>query len=323
MRPGLGYRAPIDAPHAPGSGPSAAETRLVATPAAASAARRFIVDTLEVWDLETAVDDAVLCGSELVTNAVLHAGGELVVRLTNSDGDVLLEVIDEMPLQLSAVQPRTTSLDNAGMTGRGLSVLATLATEWGVDRVELDGAGEGKVVWARLAVEPVAVTRSPPFDLDDLGPPPAPSPEPRQEAELVDVPARTFLESEAHLEDVLRELQVAWLARPGDGPLGFLATRLGAFLTARSASRSTSAAVARHSLSSGNERVHLLVAVDREIVDASQQFLRIMDEIEDRATRGELLVPPPPPGITAFRHWFVGELARQQRGESPLPCPYA
>src|SRR5581483_10608027 len=246
-----------------------AETRLVATPAAASAARRFIVETLEEWDLETAVDDAVLCGSELVTNAVLHAGGELVVRLTNSDGEVLLEVVDEMPLQLSAVQPRTTGLDNAGMTGRGLSVLATLATEWGVDRVDLEGAGEGKVVWARFPVEPMAVPRSPPFDLDDLGPPPASSSDPRQEAELVDVPARTFLESEAHLEDVLRELQVAWLSRPGDGPLGFLATRLGAFLTARTSSRATSAAVARHSLSSGNERVHLLVAVDPEVVDES------------------------------------------------------
>ncbi|MBV9663682.1 MAG: ATP-binding protein [Actinobacteria bacterium] len=322
LRNGDGYHRRIKAPHSPGGGPSAAETRLVATPAAASAARRFIADTLEGWSLETAVDDAVLCASELVTNAVLHAGGELVVRLTRNDGHVLLEVVDERPLELSAVQPRAPMPDNAGMTGRGLSVLASLASEWGVDRTELPGPAVGKVVWAQLPVDAAPGDGAPTVDVRESAAPSWASAD-LLEAELVDVPARTFLESEGHYDDVLRELQLTWLGRPDDGALGTLTLRVAGFLAGRGPSRATSAAVAREALAAGGERVHLLVAVDAEIVEDSEQFLRTMDEIETRAARGEFLVPPPPPGIRAFRYWFVGELARQYRGEPPLPCPYA
>ena len=50
-------------------------------PTAAAAARRFVRDTLQTWFTSGAttggdglVDDAVLLTSELVTNAVVHAG---------------------------------------------------------------------------------------------------------------------------------------------------------------------------------------------------------------------------------------------------------
>ena len=49
-------------------------------PKAAAAARRFVRDTLQAWVVTGAadgyglVDDAVLLTSELVTNAVVHAG---------------------------------------------------------------------------------------------------------------------------------------------------------------------------------------------------------------------------------------------------------
>ena len=53
-------------------------------PAAAAAARRFVRQTLRSWDIsarawdpDRLVDDAVLLTSELVTNAVVHAGTPL------------------------------------------------------------------------------------------------------------------------------------------------------------------------------------------------------------------------------------------------------
>lgn len=310
----------IEASHSPAGGSSAeAETRLLATPAAASAARRFITDTLEKWDADTAVDDAVLCGSELVTNAVLHAGGSLVVRLSRPNGEILLEVIDEVPL-LGALRPRTVGDDNAGMTGRGLSVLASLATDWGVSRLDLPGTGAGKVVWARLPVAPPEPYGHGPFDLrgDDSG-----TVEPdTQEAELIDVPVRTFLESEAYADDVLRELQLAWWSRPEDGPLGVLASRLGGYLTSMAPSRATAAALARACMAAGGERVNLLIAVDADVVRDAEQFLWTMDEIGALTRRGVLLIPPPAPTLAAFRRWFVGELSRQHAGDPPLPCPY-
>jgi anti-sigma regulatory factor (Ser/Thr protein kinase) len=60
-----------------------------AEPAAAGAARRFVRETLRSWQLadrtSRLVDDAVLLTSELVTNAIVHAGtpasaGELPAR---------------------------------------------------------------------------------------------------------------------------------------------------------------------------------------------------------------------------------------------------
>ena len=61
-------------------------------PSAAAAARRFVRQTLQSWDIaartwdpDRLVDDAVLLTSELVTNAVVHAGTPLDVtcRLTS------------------------------------------------------------------------------------------------------------------------------------------------------------------------------------------------------------------------------------------------
>jgi len=317
-----GIAPPIEASHSPAGGQSAeAETRLLATPAAASAARRFIADTLEEWDAETAVDDAVLCGSELVTNAVLHAGGSLVVRLSRPDDEILLEVIDEVP-PLGALRPRAVGDDNAGMTGRGLSVLASLATDWGVSRLELPGTGEGKVVWARLPVAAPEPYMRGPVDLTGHGDSGADLAQAPHEAELIDVPVRTFLESEAYADDVLRELQLAWWSRPEDGPLGVLASRLGGYLTKIGPARATAAALARARLARGDECVNLLVAVDADVVRDAEQFLWTMDEIEGLTRQGLLLMPPPPARVGAFRRWFVGELSRQHAGDSPLPCPY-
>lgn len=264
----------------------------------------------------------MLCGSELVTNAVLHAGGSLVVRLSRPNGEILLEVIDQVP-PLGALRPRADGDENAGMTGRGLSLLATLATDWGVHRLDLPGTGEGKVVWARLAVapDPFRNGRLDLTGLDGDGDGHALEHAPR-EAELIDVPVRTFLETEAYTDDVLRELQLAWWSRPEDGPLGLLASRLGGYLARVGPSRATAVALARACLAGGRQRVNLLVAIDDDLVRDSEQFLWTMDEVEGLAARGALLVPPPPPALVAFRRWFIGELARQKAGEPPLPCPY-
>ena len=62
-------------------------------PTAAAAARRFVRDTLQSWLVSDAaadghglVDDAVLLTSELVTNAVVHAGTAVEVTCRLQDG---------------------------------------------------------------------------------------------------------------------------------------------------------------------------------------------------------------------------------------------
>ena len=70
-------------------------------PAAAAAARRFVRETLRSWQLadrsSRLVDDAVLLTSELVTNAIVHAGTPLQVSCRLEDGEVEVTVQDRHP----------------------------------------------------------------------------------------------------------------------------------------------------------------------------------------------------------------------------------
>ena len=134
-------------------------------PAAAAAARRFVRDTLRSWELagehagpgepvewtqrDALVDDAVLLTSELVTNAVLHAGTPVQVtcRLLGnlSDGAVEIAVLDRRPGQLRPEGPHTAAEAAERTNGRGLQLPSELATAWGVTY-----ARAAKAVWFRL-----------------------------------------------------------------------------------------------------------------------------------------------------------------------------
>ncbi|MFI8190272.1 SpoIIE family protein phosphatase [Streptomyces sp. NPDC085946] len=111
-----------------------------------ASARSFVRDTLQGWGFADIVDDAVVLTSELVTNAVVHAGTSADVLCLRSDDGVRVEVADryperEVPLQSSAVL--MSSPDREG--GRGLQLCAALAGRWGVDYTPTH-----KTVWFRL-----------------------------------------------------------------------------------------------------------------------------------------------------------------------------
>ena len=97
-------------------------------------ARSFVRDTLQGWGFAEVIDDAVVLTSELVTNAVVHAGTSADVLCLRTDNGVRVEVADryperEVPLQGSPVT--MGSPDREG--GRGLQLCAALAGRWGVD----------------------------------------------------------------------------------------------------------------------------------------------------------------------------------------------
>jgi len=127
-------------------------------PAAAAAARRFVRDTLQSWELtgrspeqDTLVDDAVLLTSELVTNAVLHAGTPVQVtcRIVGDepDGAVEIAVLDRRPAQLRPDTPHSPAEAAERTNGRGLQLPAQLASAWGVTY-----AGTAKAVWFRMSL---------------------------------------------------------------------------------------------------------------------------------------------------------------------------
>lgn len=106
-------------------------------------ARGFLRHTLSGWGVDAEiVDAATLCGSELVTNAVIHAHGGCVVRAELHDGVLTVSVRDRGLSGGARVEPVADPLQ---VHGRGLQLVEALADRWGY---ELDG--EGALVWFAL-----------------------------------------------------------------------------------------------------------------------------------------------------------------------------
>lgn len=106
-------------------------------------ARRFAHETLTAWDVdEDAADTAVLCISELVTNAVIHTVSECEVRLVLQEGVLTVSVRDGGP---AAPRRQESTDDPLAGHGRGLQLVEVLTDRWGS---ELDA--EGMTVWCEL-----------------------------------------------------------------------------------------------------------------------------------------------------------------------------
>jgi PAS domain S-box-containing protein len=125
----------------PAGRPAMARLPLDPDPAEVSRARAFARDCLRAWDEAGTLTDAVeLAVSELVTNAVRYGRGPLAMQLSRHDDGIVVEVCDEGS---GTPRRRRAGLDEEG--GRGLVLVAGLATAWGVR-----SRGRGKVVWCRL-----------------------------------------------------------------------------------------------------------------------------------------------------------------------------
>jgi serine phosphatase RsbU (regulator of sigma subunit) len=104
------------------------------------------------------VDDVVLLASELCENAVLHAGTAFDLAVVADDDEVTVAVTDRGPgaLELHLAEPRQR-YGRAATHGRGLSLIARLATTWGT-RHDADGH---HTVWFALAPRPGSVAEPP------------------------------------------------------------------------------------------------------------------------------------------------------------------
>ena len=121
---------------------------LAAGPAAAAEARRQVLATICAWDVPVDVDVAVLLTSELVTNAIRHEAGETItLTITCICGQLRVDVHDT-----SCTTPVIMDAQADAEAGRGLMLVASLSTDWGVHRTR-----SGKAVYFTLE-----------FDLPDL-----------------------------------------------------------------------------------------------------------------------------------------------------------
>lgn len=115
--------------------------RLEGDASAPSRARRFVASRCE--ELPTQARDVVLLlTSELVTNAVLHGEGEVLLEIQVDSGIVGVAVRDQGD---GVVSP--ASRFSWPETGHGLTLVRELSDRWGVEQTS---GMSGKRVWFEL-----------------------------------------------------------------------------------------------------------------------------------------------------------------------------
>ena len=100
-------------------------------------ARRMVARALEEWDCAAVLDTVVLLVSEVVGNAVVHAGTEVQVSVRLFPRAIRIEVSDA---SVASARPRDPDPD--AESGRGLHLVQRLSSAWGEERT-----AAGKTVW--------------------------------------------------------------------------------------------------------------------------------------------------------------------------------
>ena len=286
-----------------------------------AAVRQSVGEWLRGWGLEPLVEDVELVASELTTNAILHAGGAVDVVVERRDGGVRVEVHDgrpdvvptapaalavggdenedEMDRMARALFERTT-------TGRGLLLVQAFSDAWGVD---VNPAAKG--VWAE-----VGTGRSTRAGVAAAAavPPVAGVP-----VQLRGVPVRLVLYSAANLDELVRELQTTDFDAAAPSELAELGERLA---RETAASREPLRAAAREALRSRDRVIDIELVVPPDQVAVLRHFVGLTDQVEHFCRTGVLLSGPPTAEVTAFRRWFVDEVADQVAGRPPTRCPF-
>jgi anti-sigma regulatory factor (Ser/Thr protein kinase) len=117
-----------------------ARWRLVGDVEEVAAARAWVRQQLLVWEVDEIGEVAELLVSELVTNALRYATRPITLTALLLDEVVSLAVDDgDTPL------PRLRKVSDADEGGRGLQLVAMLASRWGARPTP-----DGKVVWCDL-----------------------------------------------------------------------------------------------------------------------------------------------------------------------------
>lgn len=284
-------------------------------PSSVSEARRMIREGLVCAGRDDLVDTAELLVSEIVTNALVHAGTPIVVAFSFLDGVLRVEVSDGSP---HAPSPRAYG-PNAG-TGRGLMLLEEMVADWGVVP-----AATGKTVWFHVAPDGERRGGSTPGRGEERPPRVEGSGRDILDVQLLGVPLLLHEAWRQHAESLLREYLLASLDLVSDDD---------PILVHAEASDAISL-LAEHIPSSGvgdrpdevmvtatephvtRERVSVPVpagsvphfdTLDRTIGTA-------LAMVED----GLFLTPPTQPELQTLRGWLCGEVRRQSAGEPPSP----
>lgn len=280
--------------------------RLPARAASVSRARHLVRAAAAERVPEDSVETAELLVSELVSNAVIHAG-------TAIDVEVLVEAPDRIEVSVgdgSPHKPVRRQYGAAAATGRGVRLLDALSGDWGVDL-----ADDGKRVWFRLqtasqSTSPVAVTT----DGQASAPPDAVT------VALVNVPVQLYGRWQQHAEALLREYLLATIDDSDPEAQLRLHSQCSdaVALLAEALPTARPAATDRDPGRDGRAAT-VELTVPRESIPHFATLDETLDVALSLADSDQLLTPTTDTEMRRFRGWICREVARQAAGQPPLP----
>jgi serine phosphatase RsbU (regulator of sigma subunit)/anti-sigma regulatory factor (Ser/Thr protein kinase) len=282
------------------------------------AARHWVTELLQ--DVPSEVTEcAALLTSELVTNAVLHAGTPFTVTLHVMADRIRVDVADANP-----VVPSIKDYAADAATGRGLTLFNTLASDWGVQPVT-----GGKIVWFELPVDysitPTAVSDGTfRFDLIGIAKPQrsqAVDQPPPVTVDLVGIPVALLQKASEEYEALFRELRLMKEhAESKLPPSSLLPERLSVLLS--------EIGTRFNGFGPGMDESWQDV-VDRKVetydwhldlpssaVEACQFYDAMLDEADEFGLVAQLLTLPASAASVAVRRWFLSQLIAQLHGQA-------
>ena len=301
--------------------------RFAADAASVPGVRRFVRDALHPHPDGSLADDAELCVSELASNAALHSGSTFLdVAVRVDEEGVTVTVTDEGLVPAEAVVPRlvvhedetAVDPDTEATTGRGLGIVAVLASEWGVERTP-----DGKCVWARLTVDGHDNPVRPP----DLAPPPAqlrPAsgsdtlPEGWGRVLLLGCPVRLSLRQDEHLDELIRELQL--VAGDRDTPRSQqVAEEVRDLLAGPAHARHLGRRTALEAAAAGLATVDIDLVAPRDAGEVVVRLQQLVNEADRLCEQEQLLTVASPPELRELRAWMTHEFSCQlNKGATPV-----
>jgi anti-sigma regulatory factor (Ser/Thr protein kinase) len=286
-----------------------AELTLDAATESVPVARRFARISLAGFSHDL-VGDVELVVAELVTNAALHGEPPVVMSIAASPEGVRVEVEDGgRALPIEVVQ------SSDAMTGRGLTLVAALASSWGVE-----SGRSGKVVWAEFSSgwHRTQSPASPEIDRDAIlaaWPDDGGDSAPRYTVRLPGIPTDFLLAAKTHIDNVVREMSL-WGSRstPLKDELSASAIRLIEAVTvdfreARTEMKRQALDAAAH----GRPVTDLELHLPADAADAGERYLAALDEADRYARSARLLTLAAPASHRLFRQWYVRSVVDQLR----------
>lgn len=295
-------------------------------------ARRFLAELLERCDRQRWRDSAELALTELVTNAVLHAHSEMIVR-ARCDGESLRVEVEDFNNHL----PVQRSYRPEAATGRGMTLVAALTHGHGVIPT-----AAGKVVWFTVTDAPLPHEQATGGDLLDAWADlemPADEPEVANRTTppsvvLTGFPATLWLAAAQQHDALLRELAlyragqnlgVEDLAAADRARFSVRTVLERALREARAAGQARSPLPPGHpaALDSVPPVLNLTVPLPHARTADFAVLQDVLDEAQRLAHAGDLLVSPALPEVVAVRDWAAEQVISQLAGQPPRPWPGA